>query len=73
MVNEFSKRTYSCGADCSCMYQSPLAQQCEIAGTAVLDVYGYKTDETGKWVGILIGIIVVYRFLGWLVLWLRRT
>ena len=73
MINEFSNRIYNCGAGCSCMYPTDLASQCKIRGTGVLEAYGYATGRTGKWVGILIGIIAVYRFLGWGVLALRRT
>ena len=73
MVNELGHRTYSCGAGCQCMYQSPLAAQCKIPGTAVLEKYGYASGQTAKWVGIMIGIIAGYRLLGWLVLHLRKT
>jgi hypothetical protein len=73
MVNEFSERTYSCGADCQCLYTTDLADQCRIRGTAVLESYGYATGRTGKWVGILIGIIAVYRLFGWIALYLRRN
>ncbi|KAJ8148520.1 hypothetical protein LV155_008053 [Aspergillus fumigatus] len=73
MVNEFSRRTYSCGNGCHCMYQTDLASQCRIRGTGVLESYGYATGRTGKWVGILIGIIAVYRLFGWIALVLRRT
>lgn len=55
------------------MYQSDLADQCLIRGTAVLEEYGYATGRTGKWVGILIGIIAVYRLFGWIALYLRRN
>lgn len=72
MVNEFSGRNYSCGDGCHCMYQSVLNNVCEIEGKAVLDVYQYAEGRTGKWVGILIGIIAGYRFLGWVVLSLRK-
>jgi ABC-type multidrug transport system ATPase subunit len=72
MVNEFADRTYSCGDDCRCMYQSPLADQCKIAGQAVLDQYGYETGKTGRNVGIMVSIIVGYRLAAWLVLKLRR-
>ena len=76
MVNEFGKRTYACqslpGGGCQCMYSSPLEDQCQIAGTAVLDSYGYRTDRTGLWVGILIAIIFGYRLLGWAVLYIKR-
>lgn len=73
MVNEFAHRTYSCGAGCQCMYQTELAPQCMIDGKGVLAQYGYKEGKTGEWVGILIGILVGYRLLGWLVTHLRST
>jgi hypothetical protein len=73
MVNEFSRRTYSCGEGCHCMYQTDLASQCRIRGTGVLQSYGYATGRTGKWVGILVGIIAVYRLFGWIALVLRRS
>ncbi|CAG8351186.1 unnamed protein product [Penicillium salamii] len=73
MVNEFSKRNYSCGAGCQCMYTTDLAEQCLIRGTGVLESYGYATGRTGKWAGILVGIIAVYRLLGWIALYLRKN
>ncbi|CAG8222530.1 unnamed protein product [Penicillium nalgiovense] len=73
MVNEFSGRNYSCGADCRCMWATDLEDQCLIRGTGVLESYGYATGRTGKWVGILLGIIAGYRVLGWIALYLRRS
>jgi hypothetical protein len=73
MVNEFSRRDYTCGAGCHCMYDSPLARECKIDGDAVLDVYGYRTGRLGTDVGIMIGIIAVYRLMGWAVTWFRKT
>ncbi|KAJ5340242.1 hypothetical protein N7541_009366 [Penicillium brevicompactum] len=73
MVNEFSRRNYSCGAQCHCMYQTDLASQCEIRGTGVLKEYGYATGRTGKWAGILVGIIAIYRLFGWIALVLRKS
>ena len=73
MVNEFASRTYECDQGCSCMYDTGLASQCKIDGKGVLAQYGYKTGETGKWVGIMLGIIAVYRLLGWVVTMMRRT
>lgn len=73
MVNEFSQRNYSCGTGCHCMYTTDLADQCQIRGTGVLETYGYATGRRGKWVGILLGIIAVYRLFGWIALHLRRT
>jgi hypothetical protein len=54
------------------MYQSDLADQCRIRGQAVLDTYGYRPGHMGKWVGILLAIVVGYRVLGWVVLTLKR-
>ncbi|KAA8644032.1 putative ABC transporter [Aspergillus tanneri] len=71
MVNEFAERVYSCGEGCNCMYQTELASQCLIQGKGVLNHYGYSTGRTGKWVGILIGIIAVYRLFGYVALVLR--
>ncbi|KAE8153763.1 P-loop containing nucleoside triphosphate hydrolase protein [Aspergillus avenaceus] len=73
MINEFARRNYSCGPGCQCMYQTDLADQCLIRGTGVLEAYGYKTGRTGKWVGIMIGIIAVYRLFGYIALVLKRT
>ena len=73
MVNEFEHRTYDCGSDCRCIYDSSLAGQCKIDGKAVLQTYGYATGRTGKWVGILLAIILVYRLMGYLALKLSRT
>ncbi|KAJ6138892.1 hypothetical protein N7471_005378 [Penicillium samsonianum] len=73
MVNEFSERNYSCGAGCRCMWSTDLEDQCLIRGTGVLESYGYSTGRTGKWVGILLGIIAGYRVLGWIALYLRRN
>lgn len=72
MVNEFADRTYSCGAGCRCMYESPLANQCKIAGQAVLNQYGYSTGKLGQNVGIMVSIIAGYRIASWIVLKLRR-
>ena len=72
MVNEFGKRTYSCGDGCHCMYTSTLEDQCMIDGKAVLNTYGYDTGNVGKYVGYMLLITLGYRLLGWLVLYLRK-
>lgn len=73
MVNEFADRTYSCGSECLCMYESDLnPSRCEISGKAVLAVYNYGEGNTGKWVGIMFAIIFGYRILGWAVLAIRK-
>lgn len=73
MVNEFGYRTYDCGDGCRCMYQTELASQCKIDGKSVLAQYGYRVGDTGKWVGIMVAIIFVYRIFGWAVTWFRKT
>jgi len=72
MVNQFNGGTYSCDSNCHCMYPSELESQCKIPGQAVLDAYKYKLGRTRKWVGIMIGIIVVMRVLSWGVLKLKK-
>ncbi|KAG4440503.1 hypothetical protein IFR05_004038 [Cadophora sp. M221] len=72
MVNEFADRSYSCGENCHCMYQTELASECRISGTGVLDEYGYKTGRTGEWVGILLAIVAGYRLLGLLAMFIRK-
>jgi hypothetical protein len=60
MVNEFGSRRYTCG------------EGCVMEGKEVLGLYGYGIDGLGREVGIMVGIVVVYRVLGWAVLWARR-
>jgi energy-coupling factor transporter ATP-binding protein EcfA2/ABC-type multidrug transport system permease subunit len=76
MVNEFNGRTYHCAGNvltgCSCAYESELSGQCKIDGRAVLQYYDYPTGQLGKTVGIMIGIIAVYRLLGYLALRFRK-
>jgi ABC-type multidrug transport system ATPase subunit len=72
MVNEFGYRTYTCGSDCRCMYPSALEKECKIDGNAILATYGFNTESTGKYVGYMLVIILGYRLLGWLVMYLRK-
>lgn len=78
MVNEFKTRTYRCAsvagaADgaCHCMYPSALQDQCKIAGTAVLQQYGYALNKQGEWLGIMVIIILGYRFAAWVINWMK--
>ncbi|KXT11513.1 hypothetical protein AC579_8513 [Pseudocercospora musae] len=76
MVNEFKARNFDCarvGDSCHCMYPSELQGRCKIAGPAVLEDFGYALGREGKWAGIMIAIIVVYRLLGWAVTWMRKS
>ncbi|CAJ2510241.1 Uu.00g061410.m01.CDS01 [Anthostomella pinea] len=77
MVNEFSRRVYECakvpGGGCACMYQSELADQCQITGQAVLDQFGYETGHMGRNVGIMLSIVVGYRLAAWAVLTLKKN
>ena len=70
--NEFGYRAYSCGQDCFCQFNTPLRDQCMIAGTGVLQMYGFDIDSLAKRVGITIGIIAVMRLMGWAALQWRR-
>ena len=54
------------------MWQTDLADQCLIRGQGVLDQYGYKPGYMGKDVGIMMGIIVGYRLVAWVVLKLKK-
>lgn len=76
MVNEFEGRTYKCaelsGGSYSCMYPSPLNSEGKIDGGAVLHSLGISTGKEAQWIGIMVGIIAVYRVLAYLVLRLRR-
>lgn len=73
MVNEFGYRNYACGSGCQCMYQTSLAPECMIDGQGVLALYGYRIGDEGKWVGIMLGILMGYRLLGWGVSCLRKS
>lgn len=83
MVNQFEDTVWDCDVVSSthtwnqpqynCMYPSDLQSQGQIRGTAVLQTYGYETGKTGKWVGIMLGIIVAYRVLGYFALKLRKN
>ena len=73
MVNEFGSRIYACGPGCQCMYQTSLADQCMIDGKGVLALYGYRVGDEGKWVGIMLAILVGYRVLAWGVNCLKQS
>jgi hypothetical protein len=76
MVNEFTGRVYKCAGDitsgCSCAYGSDLSDQCKIDGRAVLEYYDYATNRLETSISIMIGIIAVYRLLGYLALRFRK-
>lgn len=76
MVNEFKDRTYDCGRagdGYQCSYASDLNAQGKIAGPAVLKAFGISLGREGEWVGIMLGIIAVYRILGYVVLYWKRS
>lgn len=77
MVNQFKDTIYDCDrvndGGYYCMYPSDLQNQGKTRGTAVLDAYNYSYED-GKmweWLGIMLGIIVGYRILGYVALWFR--
>jgi len=72
MVNEFKERSYACADGCQCSY--PTGElTCRIPGSEVLSAYGYSVGGEGKYIGIVIGIIAVYRGLGLLALYMRKN
>ncbi|EXF76561.1 ABC transporter [Colletotrichum fioriniae PJ7] len=73
MHNEFGHRTYTCGKGCQCMYQTPLASECKIAGQGVLDTYGYTENHFGRDVGIMLSIVIGYRIAAWIVLKIKKN
>ncbi|KIV94340.1 hypothetical protein PV10_02114 [Exophiala mesophila] len=76
MVNEFKDRTYNCdrvGDGFQCSYASELNAQGQIAGPAVLSAFGISLGREGEWVGIMLGIIAVYRILGYIVLYWKKS
>lgn len=78
MINEFNQRRYDCGLPtangCQCMYAAEILDgRCSIDGKDILKMYGYDTVSLGSKVAIMFGIIVGYRLLGYLVLYVRRT
>ncbi|MCP8719509.1 MAG: ABC transporter permease [Asgard group archaeon] len=72
MFNEFIPRVFNCGEGCHCMYDSPLANQCQITGRAVLQNLGYGHEDRGLWIGVMIAIIAFYRIATYIVLKLRK-
>ncbi|KAH8891485.1 P-loop containing nucleoside triphosphate hydrolase protein [Thozetella sp. PMI_491] len=74
LVNEFGFRNYSCGDRCFCQYDTPLRDQCLIAGPGVLEAYGFEvtSNPEAKRVVIILGIIAVMRLLGWAALHWRK-
>ncbi|KAM3548451.1 hypothetical protein ARSEF4850_009407 [Beauveria asiatica] len=76
MVNEFKDREYRCAetspGQYQCQYPSDLNAQGKIRGTDVLRQFSIETGLEGTWIGIMIGIIVGYRVLAYLVLVLRK-
>ncbi|KAK5087862.1 hypothetical protein LTR05_002077 [Lithohypha guttulata] len=77
MVNQFKDTIYDCDrvndGGYYCMYPSDLQNQGKTRGTAVLDAYNYSYED-GKmweWLGIMLGIIVGYRILGYVAMWFR--
>ncbi len=83
MVNEFASRVYECAVmpgagevegegQCACMWQTDLADHCQIAGQGVLDQYWYQPGHMGRNVGIMLAIVTGYRVAAWVVLKLRK-
>ncbi len=67
IVNEFGFRNYMCGDGCFCSFDTPLSDQCLVAGPGVLEYYGFEVtaDPEIKRVVIILGITAVLRLMGW--------
>jgi ABC-type multidrug transport system ATPase subunit len=65
MNNEFLKRLYHCDTlsdgSCSCLYSSPLEDQCLISGSVILQNYSVAEIHMWKWVIITLSIIAFMR------------
>ncbi|ODQ51217.1 P-loop containing nucleoside triphosphate hydrolase protein [Saitoella complicata NRRL Y-17804] len=67
MKNEFANRRYSCEGQ-RCIYDNPLAGEGYISGQTFLDQNGYGNVNEGKWVAVLLGIILGMKLLTWVIL-----
>jgi ABC-type multidrug transport system ATPase subunit len=65
--NEFGTRNYTC-ANCYCMYDTVLRSECKVAGVGALKLYGFEIGNQGRWVGIMLAIIVAMRIMAWAVM-----
>jgi hypothetical protein len=77
MVNQFRDTIWDCaeaGNGYQCMYPSDLESEGKIHGTAVLRAYDYSWSDgdVGKWIGIMLAIILFYRILGYVTLVVKR-
>ncbi|QYT06388.1 Half-sized ABC transporter [Trichoderma simmonsii] len=76
MVNEFGHRDYQCDeiskGEYQCNYPSDLNSIGKIRGTDILRQFSIKTGQEGTWIGIMIGIIAVYRLIAYIVLACRK-
>jgi hypothetical protein len=77
ILNQFKSTIYDCevkaGGGYNCMYPSDLESEGMIRGEVVIEAYKYSLSfGHGKLVGIMIGIIVVYRIFGYLALVVRK-
>jgi hypothetical protein len=46
---------------CACAYPSSTPEACTVSGTDVLDYLDINGISYGKWTGILVSILVIYR------------
>lgn len=68
MWNEFHKQSFRCDGPCS--FPSP--DGITITGEAILDFYGYGAGSLGAYAGYMIAIALVYRFIAYLALKVRK-
>lgn len=55
------------------MYVTSLASQCQIDGKGVLAQFGYRTGNEGKWVVIMLAILLGYRLIAWGVVAVKKS
>ncbi|KAF9269354.1 P-loop containing nucleoside triphosphate hydrolase protein [Marasmius fiardii PR-910] len=63
--------TFKCSNGCECAYPSSTASLCTVSGDDVLRYLEIRDITYGKWIGIMVGINLVYRILLYIALRLR--
>ncbi|KAG7094840.1 hypothetical protein E1B28_005649 [Marasmius oreades] len=62
---------FQCSNACQCAYPSSTPATCTVSGDDVLEYLEIRDIKYGKWIGVMVGINVVYRILLYVALRLR--